>query len=256
MEEKAIRGIPWTFLTLAGSRLVQIGAMVVLARLLVPSDFGLVAIALTISIFLGLVASLGLGGVFVVEQDLDDRAKGTYLTLFLVMAAGSRRGDGRGRAGLREHLRRPAARRHRPRHVRDGLLQRRAQLVLRGADAAGARVPQPLRRTDGAGGHLQRDRHRARRARRRRLEPRHRPDRGRRRLRDRAPHAGAVPRPAGLRPGRGGARRPGGPRLPRPDRDAASPRRTSTSSSSAGCSAPPASASTPWPSGSRSCRAG
>ena len=88
MEEKAIRGIPWTFLTLAGSRLVQIGAMVVLARLLVPSDFGLVALALTISIFLGLVASLGLGGVFVVEQHLDDRAKGTYLTLFLVMGAG------------------------------------------------------------------------------------------------------------------------------------------------------------------------
>ena len=88
MEEKAIRGIPWTFLTLAGSRLVQIGAMVVLARLLVPADFGLVAIALTISIFLGLVASLGLGGVFVVEQDLDDRAKGTYLTLFLAMGAG------------------------------------------------------------------------------------------------------------------------------------------------------------------------
>ena len=47
MEEKAIRGIPWTFLTLAGSRLVQILGMVVLARLLVPSDFGLVALALT-----------------------------------------------------------------------------------------------------------------------------------------------------------------------------------------------------------------
>jgi PST family polysaccharide transporter len=88
VEEKAIRGIPWTFLTLAGSRVVQIGAMVVLARLLVPSDFGLVALALTISIFLGLVASLGLGGVFVVEQGLGEREKGTYLTLFLVMGAG------------------------------------------------------------------------------------------------------------------------------------------------------------------------
>jgi O-antigen/teichoic acid export membrane protein len=87
MEEKAIRGIPWTFLTLAGSRLVQILGMVVLARLLTPADFGLVALALTISIFLGLVASLGLGGVFVVEQELDDREKGTYLTMFLVMGA-------------------------------------------------------------------------------------------------------------------------------------------------------------------------
>jgi O-antigen/teichoic acid export membrane protein len=87
MEEKAIRGIPWTFLTLAGSRLVQIAGIVVLARLLVPEDFGLVALALTISIFLGLVASLGLGGVFVVEQDLDEREKGTYLTMFLLMGA-------------------------------------------------------------------------------------------------------------------------------------------------------------------------
>ena len=87
MEEKAIRGIPWTFLTLAGSRLVQILGMVVLARLLTPEDFGLVALALTISIFLGLVASLGLGGVFVVEQELDEREQGTYLTLFLVMGA-------------------------------------------------------------------------------------------------------------------------------------------------------------------------
>ncbi len=88
MEEKAIRGIPWTFLTLAGSRLVQIGGTVVLARLLVPEDFGLVALALTISIFLGLVANLGLGGVFVVDQDLDARAKGTYLTMFLALGAG------------------------------------------------------------------------------------------------------------------------------------------------------------------------
>lgn len=87
MEEKAIRGIPWTFLTLAGSRLVQIGGTVVLARLLVPEDFGLVALALAISIFLGLVASLGLGGVFVVEQDLDEQEKGTYLTMFLLMGA-------------------------------------------------------------------------------------------------------------------------------------------------------------------------
>ena len=88
MEEKAIRGIPWTFLTLAGSRLIQIGATVVLARLLVPEDFGLVALALTISIFLGLVASLGLGGVYVVRQDLDEREQGTYLTMFLAMGAG------------------------------------------------------------------------------------------------------------------------------------------------------------------------
>jgi lipopolysaccharide exporter len=88
VEEKAIRGIPWTFLTLAGGRLVQIGGTVVLARLLVPEDFGLVALALTISILLGLVANLGLGGVYVVRQDLDERQEGTYLTMFLALGAG------------------------------------------------------------------------------------------------------------------------------------------------------------------------
>ncbi len=85
LEDKAIRGVPWTVLTYASSKVVSVGTTVVLARLLVPEDFGLVALA-TVSIgAFALFNDLGLGGVLVVAQNLDERAKGTILTLMLAM---------------------------------------------------------------------------------------------------------------------------------------------------------------------------
>ena len=45
MERKALLGIPWTLLAYVSKRLVTLGTTLVLARLLVPSDFGLVAFA-------------------------------------------------------------------------------------------------------------------------------------------------------------------------------------------------------------------
>ena len=191
MEEKAIRGIPWTFLTLAGSRFVQIAGTVVLARLLVPEDFGLVALALTISIFLGLVASLGLGGVFVVEQDLSEREKGTYLTMFLLMGAAF--------AVVMAALSPLAARFFDEPQLDEIVLALSVMVFFSGGlnwfyealDAAGARVPQPLRRPDGAGLRLHGHRGAPGGARRRGVEPGRRPDRGRGRLRRRTPLAGA-----------------------------------------------------------------
>jgi PST family polysaccharide transporter len=87
LEEKAIRGIPWTVLTYAGNRVLTLATMVVLARLLVPSDFGLVALAVLGVGLLSLFSGLGLGGVLIVRQDLDARAQGTVLTLLLVTGA-------------------------------------------------------------------------------------------------------------------------------------------------------------------------
>jgi len=46
MEEKAIRGVPWTFLAYAVNKGIRILSLMLLARLLAPSDFGLVALAL------------------------------------------------------------------------------------------------------------------------------------------------------------------------------------------------------------------
>ena len=40
MEERAVRGIPWTILAFASSRAISLLTAFVLARLLTPSDFG------------------------------------------------------------------------------------------------------------------------------------------------------------------------------------------------------------------------
>jgi lipopolysaccharide exporter len=87
VDERVIRGIPWTLLSYAFSKLVTVLSMVVLARLLVPDDFGIVALAtLAVQIF-NVLGTFGLSGVLVVRQDLDARGMGTILTLMLAFGA-------------------------------------------------------------------------------------------------------------------------------------------------------------------------
>lgn len=85
LEDKAVRGVPWTVLTYGASKALTLLTTVVLARLLVPADFGLVALAFLSINAIGLFRDLGLGGALVLRQDLDERAKGTVLTLMLAM---------------------------------------------------------------------------------------------------------------------------------------------------------------------------
>jgi lipopolysaccharide exporter len=88
MEERAIRGVPWTFLTFGATKLITLATTVVLARLLDPTDFGLMALALLAFGFLGLLRDLGLGATLVLRQDFDERAHGTLLTLMIATAVG------------------------------------------------------------------------------------------------------------------------------------------------------------------------
>jgi PST family polysaccharide transporter len=83
MEDKAIRGVPWTLLSLGANRAVTLLSTLVLARLLAPADFGLMAIVLTAVNFLYWFAGLGFGNALVVRQDLDRRGQGTVLTLMV-----------------------------------------------------------------------------------------------------------------------------------------------------------------------------
>jgi PST family polysaccharide transporter len=83
MEEKAIRGVPWTFMSFAGSKLVAVATTLVLARLLVPSDFGVMALAITATSFLYWVGDLGFAGTLIHRQDLDRRVQGTIFTLMM-----------------------------------------------------------------------------------------------------------------------------------------------------------------------------
>jgi lipopolysaccharide exporter len=86
MEDRAVRGVPWTLLSYGVNRAVLIVTTIVLARLLAPEDFGVVALATVALTLLALLKDLGLGGTLIVRQDLDEHAKGTVLTL--MMAAG------------------------------------------------------------------------------------------------------------------------------------------------------------------------
>lgn len=85
MEEKAVRGVPWTMVTFALTRLLTLATMVVLARLLVPADFGVVALAILVIGVMGVVGDVGLGSTLVLRQDLDRHAQGTVFSLMLGM---------------------------------------------------------------------------------------------------------------------------------------------------------------------------
>ncbi len=87
LEEKAIRGVPWTFLQYGGSKVITVATTLVLARLLAPADFGVIALAqLTVALF-SMLGDVGLTRTLIVRQDFDARAKGTVLTGVFALGA-------------------------------------------------------------------------------------------------------------------------------------------------------------------------
>jgi lipopolysaccharide exporter len=83
-EHKVLGGVSWTLLSYGFNRALTFATTLVLARLLAPEDFGLLALAtLAIGLF-GLFRDLGLGSALVVRQDLTRRDQGTVFTLMLV----------------------------------------------------------------------------------------------------------------------------------------------------------------------------
>lgn len=83
MDSKAVRGFTWTILSYGGNRVVTVATTIVLARLLVPEDFGLFALATLGINFVSLFSGLGLGNALVVRSDLDRQGQGTILTLLI-----------------------------------------------------------------------------------------------------------------------------------------------------------------------------
>lgn len=81
IDERAVRGVPWTLSSYAIPRLLTFVTMIVLARVLAPSDFGLMALAILVVGFLTPFRDLGLGATLILRQDLDRHAMGTLLTL-------------------------------------------------------------------------------------------------------------------------------------------------------------------------------
>ncbi|MFP5319127.1 MAG: lipopolysaccharide biosynthesis protein [Acidimicrobiia bacterium] len=89
MEHKAIHGVRWTVLSYAVSKAVTVGATIVLARLLAPADFGVVALGLLAVESLSYLTGLGLGPALIVRQDLGHKGAATGMTLMALLGAGA-----------------------------------------------------------------------------------------------------------------------------------------------------------------------
>jgi lipopolysaccharide exporter len=78
-----LRGAGWTVLSFAVTRLITFGAMVVLAHLLRPRDFGILALALLVVVTTRTVSELGLWGTIVLAEDEVETLRTTLALLFL-----------------------------------------------------------------------------------------------------------------------------------------------------------------------------
>jgi polysaccharide transporter, PST family len=85
---RTLRGMLWAYGSFVGVRLTTLIATAILARLLVPSDFGLVAVATTFMAFLEMVQGLGVGQALVIASDRDvDEQADTAFTLSVALGA-------------------------------------------------------------------------------------------------------------------------------------------------------------------------
>jgi lipopolysaccharide exporter len=89
VEEKVVRGVPWTLVEYIANKTLTLATTLVLARLLVPSDFGLVALAMLTIQSVQYAVGLGIAPALVISPDLDRRVRGTALTLMAGIGAAS-----------------------------------------------------------------------------------------------------------------------------------------------------------------------
>ena len=90
LTEQAIVGLVWTSMAMGAQALLQIVALILLARLLQPGQFGLFAAAMVVAGFCAIFSELGVGPAIVQRPDLEPRhiRVGFTLSLVLSVAAG------------------------------------------------------------------------------------------------------------------------------------------------------------------------
>jgi O-antigen/teichoic acid export membrane protein len=83
----AARAVLWNYLSFASGKLLVLVTMAVLARLLTPQDFGIVAFATVAVTYLGVLQDLGLGGAVIQRRDDTEEAAQTVYVLNLGVGA-------------------------------------------------------------------------------------------------------------------------------------------------------------------------
>jgi len=89
MDDQAVRSVPWTISTFVAQRAIPMLTTIVLARILAPSDFGLVAMAGVVMGVLGILVDFGMQNTIVMRRDLSVRAQGTVLSMMLLLSGGA-----------------------------------------------------------------------------------------------------------------------------------------------------------------------
>ena len=97
LEKKIRTGVAWSGLTQVGGQLASLAISIVLTRLLLPEDFGLVAMVLVFTGFAAVFSDMGFGAALVQKLDLEQHHKnavfwlniaiGALITLILAAAA-------------------------------------------------------------------------------------------------------------------------------------------------------------------------
>ena len=73
LRDQAFSGIRWTTVSSLGRAILQIAQVAVLARLLVPADFGLMALVLSIMTFLQIFSDAGVSNAIIHYQEISER---------------------------------------------------------------------------------------------------------------------------------------------------------------------------------------
>jgi PST family polysaccharide transporter len=88
LRRKSARGAALTLAGQAAKLLIQVGSMAILARLLTPQDFGLIAMTIAVTGFLTVFSDLGLSAATVQRDEINHRQISTIFWLNAAMGAG------------------------------------------------------------------------------------------------------------------------------------------------------------------------
>jgi lipopolysaccharide exporter len=86
---RTLRGMAWAYGAYIGGKLIMLAATAVLARLLTPKAFGVVALAMTLTAFLEAIKDLGLSkALILVKADAEEEQAQTVFSWSLLLALG------------------------------------------------------------------------------------------------------------------------------------------------------------------------
>lgn len=87
-KQRTLRGVAWNFIAVFGQTFLTLGTGIVLARILAPEDFGVLAIAMVFIGIADLVSSMGMGAAIIQRKELSDAHLRAATTLSLLTGGG------------------------------------------------------------------------------------------------------------------------------------------------------------------------